>query len=171
MNWKYVVCVVLIPQKITESINTSSLFFIMFIAKRAKVLSTLTSTLNFELSPMILGGTVRAIRKNDPQWQRTRFQLELRRNSRFYVRPKNVFLAKKDTYLGKRNFFLCTTFPVRDQIMVSIKKSTLFRAQKLGFRPKSPIFAMRPGSDGIPVPDPSRTFFQIPTPTCPDPKI
>ena len=39
---------------------------IMFIAKRAKVLSTLTSTLNFELSPMILGGTVKAIRKNDP---------------------------------------------------------------------------------------------------------
>ena len=39
---------------------------LMFIAKRAEVLSTLTSTLNFELSSMILGGTVRAI-ENDPQ--------------------------------------------------------------------------------------------------------
>ena len=32
--------------------------------------------------------------KNDSQWQRTWFLLELRRNGRFYVRPKNVFLAK-----------------------------------------------------------------------------
>ena len=36
---------------------------IMFIAKRAEVLSMRTSTLNFELSSTILGGTVRAIEK------------------------------------------------------------------------------------------------------------
>ena len=62
------------------------------------------------------------------------------------LRPKSVFFwpKKTDTYLGKRKFFFCTTFPVRGQIMVSIKNSTLFWAQKLGFRPKSPIFAMRP---------------------------
>ena len=52
------------------------------------------STLNFGPCSTKLGGTVRAIKKNDPEWQRTRYGQELRRNGRFYVRPKSVFLAK-----------------------------------------------------------------------------
>ena len=61
----------------------------------------------------------RFFKKNDPEGQRTRSGPELRRNGRFYVRPKKLFLASKWVlpqkitqneifpldYLGKGYFF------------------------------------------------------------------
>ena len=56
------------------------------------------STLDFGPFSMKLGGTVRAIKKNDPKGQQTRPRPELRRNGRFYVRPKSGFGPKNGFY-------------------------------------------------------------------------
>ena len=48
-------------------------------------------------------------------------------------------------YLGKRNFFLLTTFPGRGRNMVRLKKWTLFFLPKIfGFWPENPFFDMGP---------------------------
>ena len=82
------------------------------------------TTLNFGPISTKLGGIVRAIKKNDPEGQRTRSGPELRRNGRFYVRPKSGFWPKNGAYpkkspkmtfspliiWAKALFFLWTTF-------------------------------------------------------------
>merc|ERR1711940_96429 len=74
--------------------------------------------------------------KNDPEGQRTRSGPELRRNGRFYVRPKSGFWPKNGSYPKKSPKM---TFPP-----LIIWANALFWAQNFSFWPKNPIFAIRP---------------------------
>ena len=43
-----------------------------------------------------------------------------------------------------------------------------YKVDKKGQKPISKVLGSKAGSDGIPVPDPSRTFFQVPDPSRPE---
>merc|ERR1711952_343446 len=96
--------------------------------------------------------------KNDPEGQRTRSGPELRRNRRFYVRPKSGFWPKNGSYpkkspkmtfppliiWAKALFFFEHFFPVVARTWFALRSELFFWAQNLGFWSKNPIFAIRP---------------------------
>ena len=104
-------------------------------------------TLNFGPISTKLGGTVRAIKKYDPEGQRTRSRPELRRNGRFYVRPKSRFWPKnwsypkkspKMTFLSlfiwaKALFFFEQLFLVVARTWIGSQSGTLFLGPKFRF--------------------------------------
>ena len=124
-------------------------------------------TLNFGPISTKLGGTIRAIKKNDPEGQRTRSGPEIRRNGRFYVRPKSGFWPKNGSYpkkspkmtfppliiWAKGPFFFEQLFPVVARTWLGLKSGPLFLGPNFGFCPvggcgaravshKTPIYFM-----------------------------
>ena len=75
----------------------SPLFLAVFGHRRVRG----ATTLNFGPISTKLGEIVRPSKKNDPEGQRTRSRPELRRNGRFYVRPKSGFWPKNGSYPKK----------------------------------------------------------------------
>merc|ERR1711952_338768 len=96
--------------------------------------------------------------KNDIEGQRTRSGPELRRNGRFYVRPKSGFWPKNGFYSkkspkmtfppliiwAKTTFFFEQLFPVVARTWLGEKSVCLFLGPKFRFLAKNPIFAKRP---------------------------
>merc|ERR1712055_914665 len=88
-------------------------------------------------------------------WGKTRSEPELRRNGRFYVRPKSGFWPKNGSYpkkspkmtfspmiiWAKGPFFFEQLFSVVARTWLRAKSECLFWAQNFGFWPKNPIFA------------------------------
>ena len=120
------------------------------------------TTLNFGPISTKLEGIVRVIKKNDPEGQRTRSGPELRRNGRFYVRPKSGFWPKKWVLPQKNHpkmtlslliiwakalFFFEQLFPVVARTWLVTKSERLFLgpkfqflAKKIRFLPYDPNF-------------------------------
>merc|ERR1711978_807170 len=85
--------------------------------------------------------------KNDPEGQRTRSGPELRRNRRFYVRPKSGFWPKNGSYpkkspemtfspliiWAKGPFFFEQLFPVVARTWLGLKSECLFFCPKFWF--------------------------------------
>ena len=106
------------------------------------------TTLSFGPISTKLGGIIRAIKKNDPEGQRTRSGPESRRNGRFYVRPKSGFWPKNGSYpkkspkmtfppliiWAKGPFFFEQLFPVVARTWLELKSECLFFwSQNFGF--------------------------------------
>merc|ERR1711874_567612 len=95
--------------------------------------------------------------KNDPEGQRTRSGPELRRNRRFYVRPKSGFWPENRSYPKKSPkmtfppliiwangpFFFEQLFPVVARTWFAPRSVCLYLAQNFSFWSKNPIFAIR----------------------------
>ena len=89
--------------------------------------------------------------KNDPEGQRTRSGPELRRNGRFYVRPKSVFWPKNGSYpkkspkmtfppliiWAKALFFFEQLCPVVARTWLGLKSERLFLGPKSRFLAKN----------------------------------
>merc|ERR1712055_206068 len=96
--------------------------------------------------------------KNNPEGQRTRSGPELRRNGRFYVRPKSGFWPKNGSYpkkspkmtfspliiWAKALFFFKQLFSVVARTWLELKSDSFFLSPKFRFLAKNPIFAIRP---------------------------
>merc|ERR1711940_246027 len=92
--------------------------------------------------------------KNDPEGQRTRSGPELRRNGRFYVRPKSGFWPKNGSYpkkspkmtfspliiWAKATFFFEQLFPVVARTWLGEKSDRLFFGPKFRFLAKKSDF-------------------------------
>merc|ERR1712147_55251 len=92
--------------------------------------------------------------KNDPEGQRTRSRPELRRNGRFYVRPKSGFWPKNGFYpkkspkmtfppliiWAKGPFFFEQLFSVVARTWLGLKSDSLFLGQKFRFLAKKSDF-------------------------------
>merc|ERR1712147_600985 len=92
--------------------------------------------------------------KNDPEGQRTRSGPELRRNRRFYVRPKSGFWPKNGSYpkklpkmtfpflviWAKALFFFEQLFPVVARTLLESKSDRLFLGPKFRFLAKKSDF-------------------------------
>ena len=108
---------------------------------------TIISTLILDL------GQLNLVEPSGPPKKWPTMTTELRRNSRFYVFLKSVFLAKfffqktpkvrwkTDTYLG--TFFFTQLCPVVATTWLELRIKRFFGAQKIGFWSKNPFFCHR----------------------------